>query len=179
MLLRSAAAGRRTWRRLSRRPRSRHAGEDALQPALLVTVAGLSYHTSSKSAYMQPYCYSNLVLDSAKQTLMASYKQGWQDSSYCRSCNDCTTGLVSYFSGRGAGHVSCVCREAARATMMADTVGDDDLAAVEDAFFKAAGLTESQGLQFLAKRRAAASQPEEAEPQAEQQLEAAAVAADG
>jgi hypothetical protein len=63
--------------------------------------------------------------------------------------------------------------------MMADTVGDDDLAAVEDAFFKAAGLTESQGLQFLAKRRAAASQPEEAEPQAEQQLEAAAVAADG
>jgi hypothetical protein len=60
--------------------------------------------------------------------------------------------------------------------MMADSVGDDDLAAVEDAFFKAAGLTGLQGLQFLEKRRAAASPPEEAQPPAEQQAEAAAVA---
>lgn len=53
------------------------------------------------------------------------------------------------------------CREAARATMLADTVSDDDLAAVEDAFFKATGLTGAQGLQFLAQRRAAAGKCEE------------------
>lgn len=39
--------------------------------------------------------------------------------------------------------------------MLADTVSDNDLATVEDAFFKAAGLAEAKGLQFLAKRLAA------------------------
>lgn len=39
--------------------------------------------------------------------------------------------------------------------MLADTISDDDLAAVEDAFFMAAGLTDAEGLQFLAKRLAA------------------------
>lgn len=48
-------------------------------------------------------------------------------------------------------------REAARASMLADTVRDDDLAAVEDAFFKSTGLTDTQGLAFLAKRRAVAA----------------------
>lgn len=66
---------------------------------------------------------------------------------------------------------SAACREAARATMLADTVSDNDLAAVEDAFFKAAGLTEGQqGLQFLAKRLAAGRVEAEPEPAAEQAL---------
>lgn len=69
------------------------------------------------------------------------------------------------------------CREAARATMLADTVGDDDLAKVEDAFFKATGLTGTQGLQFLAQRRAAAGKSDGAEAAAEQQPDAAGPAA--
>lgn len=66
---------------------------------------------------------------------------------------------------------AAACREAARATMLADTISDNDLAAVEDAFFKAAGLTEGQqGLQFLAKRLAAGRLEAESEPAAEQAL---------
>jgi hypothetical protein len=53
--------------------------------------------------------------------------------------------------------------------MLADTVSDNDLAAVEDTFFKAASLTEGQqGLQFLAKRLAAGRLEAEPEPAAEQ-----------
>lgn len=70
-------------------------------------------------------------------------------------------------------------REAARATMMADTVSDDDLAAVEDAFFKAAGLSGAQGLQFLAKRRAAGRLEEEPQVAAEQELNSGAAAQEG
>ena len=61
--------------------------------------------------------------------------------------------------------------------MMADTVSDDDLAAVEDAFFKAAGLTGAQGLQFLEKRRAAAGITADEQPQAEQEAAAEGAAA--
>jgi hypothetical protein len=43
-------------------------------------------------------------------------------------------------------------RDAARATMLADTLTDSDLAAVEDAFLKATGAP--AGLELLAKRRA-------------------------
>jgi hypothetical protein len=56
--------------------------------------------------------------------------------------------------------------------MLADTVSDDDLAAVEDTFLKAAGLADAQGLQFLAKRRAAGRVQEEPAPAAEQQADA-------
>lgn len=63
--------------------------------------------------------------------------------------------------------------------MMADTVSDDDLAAVEDAFFKAAGMTGAQGLQFLAKRRAAAQLDEEPQVAAEQQPSGGAAAEEG
>jgi hypothetical protein len=58
----------------------------------------------------------------------------------------------------------CAChagREAARTTMMADTVTDDDLAAVEDAFLKATGAP--AGLELLAQRRAAAAAAESSE----------------
>lgn len=49
-------------------------------------------------------------------------------------------------------------------------MSDDDLAAVEDAFLKAVGLTGTQGLQSLAKRRAAAGKYAEfeADPAANQ-----------
>lgn len=60
--------------------------------------------------------------------------------------------------------------------MLADTARDDDLAAVEDTFLKAAGLADVQGLQFLAKRRAAGRVQEEPAPAAEQQPDAGTAA---
>lgn len=49
-------------------------------------------------------------------------------------------------------------KEAARHAELADNVTDDDLAAVEDVFFKETGLEGAQGLRMLAERRAAAEQ---------------------
>jgi hypothetical protein len=52
--------------------------------------------------------------------------------------------------------------------MLADAVSDNDLAAVEDAFFKAAGLAEAKGLHCLAKRLAAGRADDGSEAAAEQ-----------
>jgi hypothetical protein len=52
-------------------------------------------------------------------------------------------------------------KEAARHAELADNVTDDDLAAVEDAFFKDAGLEGSSGQRLLAARRPAGDEQQQ------------------